>query len=187
MVALCGHSRTPIRTALQKLEAENFIIIRSGQGAQVREWSRKEIDDLFELRALLEGYASERAASRISLKILNKMSKILDELDAILASKKLKKEVKLSEFLRLNQTFHDAIIAAAGSKKLHSMLTNLIEQAVIVLTASKFSLERMKLSQKQHKDLLKAFKRHDAVWAKSIMISHLYAAQDELAVRSNKQ
>lgn len=186
MVALCGHSRTPVRTALQKLEAENFITIRSCQGAQVRKWDRKETDDLFELRGLLEGHAAERAASRISLKIINKMSRIVDELDAVLASKKLMKEIKVSEFLRLNQAFHDAIIAASGSEKLRIVLTNLIEQAVVVLTARNFSLERMKLSQKQHKELLEALKSNDPVWAKSIMVSHLYAARYELTLKSNK-
>ncbi len=61
-----GISRTPIREALLMLQAEGLVDATPNRGAMVRVHTPEDLDDLYQLRALLEGYAARRAAARIS-------------------------------------------------------------------------------------------------------------------------
>lgn len=57
-------SRTPVREALRRLEAEGLVVSEPNRGAAVRSVSIDELTDLYELRARLEAYAAELAADR---------------------------------------------------------------------------------------------------------------------------
>ena len=59
-------SRTPVREALRRLSNEHFVKFVPNQGAFVATWENDDVEVIFELRAMLEGYAAQRAASRIS-------------------------------------------------------------------------------------------------------------------------
>ena len=55
LVELCQVSRTPVRDALKKLNYEGFITLKENQGGWVRRWSKEEVREVFEARALVEG------------------------------------------------------------------------------------------------------------------------------------
>ena len=59
-------SRTPVREALRRLEAEGLVVHEAKRGAAVRAYSASELDDMYRLRAMLEGYAARRAAERMT-------------------------------------------------------------------------------------------------------------------------
>src|SRR3954454_9399652 len=59
-----GISRTPVREALLVLQAEDLVVATPNRGATVRIHDAKDLDDLYELRSLLEGHAARRAAER---------------------------------------------------------------------------------------------------------------------------
>ncbi len=61
-----GMSKTPIRNALERLEAEGFVIISPQQGVVVREISVREIADQFQLRLALEGFVLRSIAGKLS-------------------------------------------------------------------------------------------------------------------------
>src|SRR5947199_10401231 len=61
-----GISRTPVREALLMLQAEGLVVSTPNRGAMVRVHDAEDLDDLYQLRALLEGHATRRAATRIS-------------------------------------------------------------------------------------------------------------------------
>ena len=66
LAELCGVSRTPVRDALRRLEAELFIRRNESQRSFVADWSLDDLEEAFQLRAMLEAYAARRAATRIS-------------------------------------------------------------------------------------------------------------------------
>src|SRR5881296_3277183 len=78
-----GISRTPVREALLVLQAEGLVDAAPNRGAVVRAHDAVDLDDLYQLRALLEGYAARRAASRITLNQIASLWASCDRFDSI--------------------------------------------------------------------------------------------------------
>ena len=66
LAEFCGVSRTPLRDALRSLAADFYVSTVPNHGTFVSDWSVADIDDIFTLRGMLEGYAAQRAASRVT-------------------------------------------------------------------------------------------------------------------------
>ena len=175
LVALCGVSRTPVREALRLLAADDYVTLVRNQGAQVKAWSADDLEELFDLRAVLEGHAAARAAVRVTDAEIRRMQASIDEMDALLASP-TSLEQRIETFLRLNWALHESVWEAAGSVRLQTALVRLIEQAVIVRTARRYTLERMARSHQHHRELVAALRAGDASWAEATMRSHIRAA-----------
>lgn len=179
LVRYCGVSRTPVREALRRLASEEFVRIQRNQGAQVKSWSDDDLDDLFSLRALLEGHAAARAARRIRPEQLRTIAEAIEEMDSVLASD-MPQSQQIAEFLRLNRVVHETVWRASGSERLVSMLGHLVEQALMAHTAQRFSLSRVAQSHHHHQELLNALESRDEAWAEAIMRSHIRAARQAL-------
>lgn len=175
LVRICGVSRTPVREALGRLAAEDYVIVARNQGAQVKAWSDGDVTDLFDLRALLEGHAAARAARLITSDCLGHLQDNVKEMDRALAGSG-SAEQKTETFLRLNRDLHESVWRAAGSERLHSLLSRLVEQALVVRTAHQFSLDRIEQSQRHHRELLEALATGDSIWAEAVMRGHIRAA-----------
>ena len=63
---ICGVSRTPVREALRRLEAELYVVRSDSQRLYVADWNSEDLAEMFTLRAMLEAHAAARAASRIT-------------------------------------------------------------------------------------------------------------------------
>jgi len=179
LVSFCGVSRTPVRSALNRLVTDDLVELYRNQGARVKAWPADDFDDLFTIRAVLEGYAAARAAERISSDQINRIEESIAEMDAVLASHKPRKEL-ITEFLRLNAVVHSCIWQASGSARLQSMLSRLVEQALQARTAAHFTLARVAESHHHHQELLRALQNRDPLWAEAIMRSHIRAARVSL-------
>lgn len=179
LVIFCGVSRTPVREALRRLAAEDFVVVQRNHGAQVKSWSTEDLDELFSLRALLEGHAAARAASRISPPELARIADAVREMSAVLEGS-MSQQKKVAEFLRLNGTVHEGVWLASGSERLVSMLKQLVEQALMAHTAAQFSLDRVARSHYHHEELLQALSAGDAAWAEAVMRNHIHAARRAL-------
>ena len=111
-----GVSRTPVREAMQRLETEGLIHVVRRSSAIVSEIPRREIEEIFELRALLEGYAAAKAAESMDEKALGKLRKLIGELDDHHSAKDVQKLVLK------NEEFHRTICSLAENKTLLNML-----------------------------------------------------------------
>ncbi|HAU22025.1 MAG TPA: GntR family transcriptional regulator, partial [Erythrobacter sp.] len=69
----CGVSRTPVRDALRRLEAELLVRKNESQRSFVADWSLGDVADAFELRAMVEGYAARRAAERMDVRTMKQL------------------------------------------------------------------------------------------------------------------
>ena len=124
-----GVSRTPVREAFRRLEAQQLIELRANRTAVVRGMRRDEVLDLYEIRAELEGFACERAASRISSvqkMDLETAQVALDTTAGVLAHHtpvEGASGVDLDQRLReANERFHMTILVAAQSELLTGMV-----------------------------------------------------------------
>lgn len=174
LVVFCGVSRTPVREALRRLAAEDYVVVTRNQGAQVKVWSDEDMEELFDLRALLEGYAARRAAPRISADQLAPLDKGVDEMAAVLVGPDSARR-KTERFVQLNQQLHETVWWAADSERLHALLNRLVKQAPVVRTARRYTLERIARSHGHHRELVEALRARDGIWAEAVMRSHIRA------------
>lgn len=169
---ICGVSRTPVRDALKRLEAEFFVRKTDAARTFVCDWSLDDIDEMFALRGMLEGHAAARCAARMDAADIAELQAINDRLAAALV---VGGDV-FQEFLALNAQFHNKILESAGSHRLSGMLGRLVEQPVVQQTAQQYDRAQLMQSQTEHAELLAAFTRRDSEWARSIMMSHIRRA-----------
>ncbi|WP_379551585.1 GntR family transcriptional regulator [Qipengyuania sp. DGS5-3] len=169
---MCGVSRTPIREALRRLESDMLIRKTESQRSFVADWSLDDIEDVFELRAMLEGHAAQRAAGRMTDEVLQK----LREFNAIIGKAVSKSSPDVDVFLEQNRAFHALILKTAGSQRLETLLQALIEQPVIWRTAHHYGDDELRRSHQEHDELIAAFLRRDDAWAGSIMSGHIRRA-----------
>lgn len=179
----CGVSRTPVRDALRRLESELFIRRSESQRSFVAEWSLDDLEDAFEMRAMLEGLAARRAAARIKPVQLEQLRAHNRHINAAISAQ----HPDVAEFLEHNRKFHAIILEAAGSLRLASILGLLIEQPVVWRTAQHYDRENLKRSHHEHEELLAAFARGDGTWAAAIMTGHIRRAFHAYADAYQKQ
>jgi len=173
LAALCGVSRTPVREALRRLEAEMVVRRTDGGRVYVADWASDDIDEMFALRSLLEGHAAARAATRITSAALLAMRAVNATLEAAVQRTDAPDVVG---FLAANRAFHAAIVEAAASPRLAAMLARLIEQPVVQRTARNYDRAQLERSAAEHGELLAAFARGDADWAQAVMTAHIRRA-----------
>lgn len=168
----CGVSRTPVRDALRRLEAETFVRRSDTQRVFVSDWSLDDIEEAFHIRAMLEGHAAARAAERIGWAQIERLRVHNLAIDHAITGE----QPDVPAFLAHNREFHAIIIDAAESSRLAAMLAQVVEQPVVQRTALNYDAENLARSHHEHGELLAAFDRRDAQWAQSIMQSHIRRA-----------
>jgi DNA-binding GntR family transcriptional regulator len=130
LCARFGVSRTPVREALQQLHAVNLVSLRPNRGAIVRVPTRREVLDVYELRCEVEGFAAQLAAERIDPVVIRELHQAQCDLEAIVGTvgteTLVASEAALTQDVgTINDTFHDAILKAAGNHALHDTTVRL--------------------------------------------------------------
>ena len=115
-----GVSRTPVREALHKLESEGWIKALETRGFVVSRDTKDEVEELFELRAILEGHALRIISGKISDQDLEQLNGFIEK-----AEEALKKR-RIEEVFKWNTKFHDVLHGMVVEKKrLHRLLVNI--------------------------------------------------------------
>ncbi len=112
-------SRTPVREAFRKLEEEGLVYRRPRGGYAVKGLTEDEVDEIFGLRSILEGYAGFLAASRVTREELRGLKDIVRQQEACL------KDMHAEKFIELDAQFHDVLHRAAKNKRLYALLQGL--------------------------------------------------------------
>jgi DNA-binding GntR family transcriptional regulator len=168
-----GISRTPIREALLMLQAEDLVVATPNRGAIVRIHDAEELEDLYDLRALLEGHAARRAADRITERELVLLQRSCARFAAV-------EDDDLSGLVRENQFFHNAILDISGSARLASMVRKVIKLPLVYNSYRWYSPEQKKVSVDYHRRLIEAFAARDPDQAERMMREHVLEARDVL-------
>jgi DNA-binding GntR family transcriptional regulator len=117
-----GVSRTPVREAIRKLELEGLVIMLPRKGAHVADLSAKDIMDVLEIRATLEGLASALAAARITEEELAELKHVQTQFAGYIEKDNLQGSIKK------DVEFHDIIYKASRNDKLLQVSSNLWEK-----------------------------------------------------------
>jgi len=119
-----GVSRTPIREAIRKLELEGLVEMVPRKGAYVADLSIKDVLDVLEVRAYLEGLAARLAAERMVEDDIEELEFILHKFQESL------KEGNTDKLIDLDNAFHEKIIKGSYNNKLIQIVQGLHEQVL---------------------------------------------------------
>lgn len=169
-----GISRTPVREALKVLQSEGLVDAAPNRSATVRAYEPADLDDMYQLRALLEGHAARRAASRLSDEQLLELRASCDRFETLSAADDLR------ELVRENFVFHNTILAAAGDTRLAGMVRQVVELPLVYKSYVWYSPEQARISQHYHRQICRALERRDAERAELVMKEHVLEARDVL-------
>lgn len=172
-----GVSRTPIRGALRRLTAEGLVVFLPNRGARVAEWSLTDLQDIYEIRALLESYGAALAAKRIDADCLPKLDLLCDQMED-LAQRGSPQD--LEQIATLNTELHGLVISAAASPRLTSLLSAVVEVPLVVRAFCLYTPDAMARSMANHRDLVAALRAKDPEWASSTMRAHVLSARTVL-------
>lgn len=175
-----GVSRTPVREALRRLQAEGLVEFIPNQGAIVTQWTADDTDDVFEMRALLEAYGAARAAQRISPEGLAELSELAGQQYQESVSREPGYLQRIGE---LNSRFHRRLQDFSGSTRLATALASLIEAPLMMRTFENYRDEDLVRSASHHLEIVKALEARDGEWAASVMRSHILSARGALRPR----
>ena len=169
-------SRTPVREALRVLQAEGLVESTPYQGSTVRAYAIEELDDIYQLRAVLEGHAARRAAERIT----EDDAATLHESCTRLVSLGDATDENVAQIVEENLFFHTKILEIAGSSRLAAMVRKVIELPLVYKSYHWYSPDQKRMSEQAHGRLTQALSAGDADRAEVIMRTHVYDGRDVL-------
>ncbi len=172
-----GVSRTPVREALRRLDAEGVVEFVPNRGAKVAVWSRQDLEEIFSLRALLEGYGARLAASKMEPAELEELAALADQMETI-ARRGI--EGHYDQMALLNGRFHRLVVEAARNRRLATLVGSIVELPLQQRTLRRYSDEDLTRSMRQHRELIDALAAGDTKWAEAVMQAHVLAARHAL-------
>jgi len=169
-----GVSRTPIREALHKLETEGLIKPLETRGFIVSADSTEELEELFDIRASLEGYALRLISEFISEETLKRMDKL------ILKAEHALKQKKIEEIFKWNTQFHDSLHNLIAHKpRIYSMIANVRKYVLRYRTDTLHYLDGAKRAIDGHKKIMLALRLRDPDLCERIMREHIKEAKED--------
>jgi len=176
-----GVSRTPVREALRKLQAQHLVELVPNKGATVRSLSRDELGEVYALRAELEGFAAELAAPRVGPEELAgldeahaAMQRVVAMLEGAPPDAAAESEINAG-VTRANERFHGLVHAAAGNRRLAGHLAELqrLFPKDYVWRAIRSADEARRINLEEHVEIRDALARGDGAAARRAMSAHV--------------
>ncbi len=170
-----GVSRTPVREALRRLDAEGVVDFIPNQGAFVAAWSEKDLQEIFELRSILESHGADRAAQLITHAELAALEEVATRMESLVQGPTID---RWDEITTLNREFHQIVLHAAANERLAGLLARIVEVPIVYRTYHHYSPAQLRRSLQHHRELIAALRARDSSWASSVMQSHIRAARN---------
>ncbi len=158
-------SRTPVREALRRLEAENIIEHRPRLGAVIRKLGQTELVELYEMRLVLERTAAEMAAKHAAEAEIDEMARLNEEIAGALTAP--------PRAAAINQQFHRAIYLAARNRFLLEAARAMNNALLLLGPTTLADADRVNTVVRQHRQIIDAIGAGDIDGAGAAAEAHL--------------
>ncbi|OGO79202.1 MAG: GntR family transcriptional regulator [Clostridiales bacterium GWB2_37_7] len=174
MAEALGVSRTPVREAIRKLELEGLVIMLPRKGAFIADLSVKDLTEVMEIRASLEGLAAGLAAIRIDQEEIEEL-----EIKALKFHKSIEND-DVEELILMDLEFHDAIFRASRNDRLIQLNNNLREQVQRFREIYHKKVNKSKETSKEHYEMVEAISNRDSDKAEKLARRHIENAEKSI-------
>lgn len=169
-----GVSRTPVREALYKLEAEGLIRPLETRGFIVSGDSKEEVEELFEIRAILEGYALRITSERISEESFHQLDNFIAKAQAALDTG------RMGDVFKWNTRFHDHLHELVSDMaRLYRMIVDMRKQVLRYRRETLQSIEGAQRTLDGHRKILLALRLKDPELCEKTMREHIKLAKED--------
>lgn len=169
-----GVSRTPVREAIRKLELEGLVVMLPRKGAFVADLSVKDLTEVLEIRAALEGLAAGLASVRIDQEELEEL-----EIKAIKFNKAVEND-DIEAIILTDFEFHDAMFRASRNERLIQLNNNLREQVQRFREIYHKKVNKSKQTSKEHYEIVEAISNRDIDKAERLARKHIENAEKSI-------
>lgn len=171
-----GVSKTPIREALARLEQEGLVETVSFKGAVVSGYSPRDLEEIYELRALLEGAAVRAAADSASEEVREQLREV------VARSRELRDAGELVELAGLLGQFDQIVYDQVANQRIRALIDNLRAHLTRIGNLTEAIPGRVEASVEEHAAIVQAMMRRDADDAERLMRAHIGSVlADQLA------
>lgn len=175
-----GFSPTPIREALLKLEQEGFVSRQQKGGFIVSRFTKKDIEEIFDIRILLESHAVTLAIQHIQNEDILWLENNIKESEQYIINN------KLNRVSTLNTEFHDYLNKLSKNDRLLSLINGLRDQIFQYRSAILRIPEKAKISIEHHKKIVEAIKKKDVEALKKITEEHIQVGKEVILFEIDK-
>jgi DNA-binding GntR family transcriptional regulator len=176
-----GVSRIPVREALRQLEACGLVSIATHRGAVVTAIPTEQVDELFELRALLEGELLALAVGRLTECDIQEAGAILVELEAAYAAG------DMASWGRLNWRFHRRLYHSSGRVRTLALLDGINLQLERYVRLHLLVTGGLDEAEREHRELLRLCAVHDVAGAVDYLRRHILDTRTSLLAALRRQ
>ena len=178
LAAELGVSRTPVREALHKLEREGLVKPLETRGFCVPFDSIEEMEELFEIRSILEGYALRCVCISITEENLAYLESFIDEAALAFDQK------EIDRIFHINTKFHDTLHRLVCHKpRLHNLMAEMRKYVLRYRKNTLYHLDGAKRAIEGHRKIMLALKLKDPDLCERLMREHIHESKED-AVQS---
>jgi DNA-binding GntR family transcriptional regulator len=167
-----GMSRMPVREAFRHLAAEGLVTLRPNRGAIVSGLNIEEMHEVFEMRSALEGLALRVAVPKITERHLNRLERLLDEMDEC--------RDESAEWVSRHRVFHEYLCSLSERPRLLRQITALYSVIEPHMRLWLQHAEKPMSAREEHSVILDAIRRGDARLAEEVLREHIEGTVPEL-------
>jgi phosphonate utilization transcriptional regulator len=170
-----GVSRGPVREALRMLEPTGLVRVEKNRGVFVRQISLEEADEIYEVRAALEGLIGRLAARRIRPEQVEKIRAVVKKMHTVGRTR------DAAAYYPLNVQFHALLVDAAGNRALQANYKRVVNELDLYRreTISR-SAENIPVSTRDHEAIVNAVAKGDEKLAERLLYEHVIISRERL-------
>lgn len=165
-----GVSRSPVREALRRLVSDGLLLTAPNKGTYVKEFTCQDIDEIFDMRVMLESYSISRSQNNMTPERKQQLYDILQVLERSHA------EDNLEQYTRADEELHNAIVALGDNSLVNSTYARVRSMNQQFRGFSLSDRTRFDDSLQEHRSIIHALVHGDTAEADRINRVHLELA-----------
>ncbi|MBP1933893.1 GntR family transcriptional regulator [Ammoniphilus resinae] len=178
-------SRTPIRDALNRLEIDGLITTSPHKGIFVTKITKRDVQDFYQTRAVLEGLSAKLAAEVAEEKELEEFKLLLTEMEHIF--ERDREQINYKEIAQSNVKFHQKICKMSKNDVLFRMLGSLDSAITLIRSTSWTNYNRKFQTYLEHQEIAKAILERNGELAQRKAEEHIFSAWKSAEIALQKQ